>query len=183
MNSSLASSLASLPPQDRQAVLASLTESRRPNSFGIGASGLGPTKSPRMTASRRQQMGTWLASPAVASARPRLGSVDTERVKGGSRSIALVAETQKDLEEVMVARINRDPPSEGSAERPLQACPVGLAEWRGGAGLQRDRAGPAPWARVRYRWVDELARSNRYARETWDMLPGHDAPREDPRVS
>lgn len=92
-----------------------------------------------------------------------------EQVDAGVKSIALVAETQKDLEEVMVARILAIYPPE---KRPtVRYRPVRIT-WPNGAvalgynGTEPDQLrGPEFEAA----WVDELAKY-RYARETWDML-------------
>jgi len=92
-----------------------------------------------------------------------------EQVNAGCRSIALVAETQKDLEEVMVARLVAISPPEEAPK--VRYKPVRVA-WPNGAvalgynGTEPDQLrGPEFDAA----WVDELAKY-RYARETWDML-------------
>ena len=103
-----------------------------------------------------------------------------ERVKDGARSIALVAETQKDLEEVMVARLVAiHPPNEAPTVR---YRPVRLT-WPNGAmalgynGTEPDQLRGPEFDTA---WVDELAKY-RYARETWDMLQ-FTMRRGDPRV-
>ena len=57
---------------------------------------------------------TWLALAGRGFGKTEAGAQWVrERVKAGARSIALVAETQKDLEEVMVARLLKiSPPDE-----------------------------------------------------------------------
>lgn len=92
-----------------------------------------------------------------------------EQVKAGVRSIALVAETQKDLEEVMVARLLAIYPEH---ERPKVRYKPVRVTWPNGAvalgynGTEPDQLrGPE----FEIAWVDELAKY-RYARETWDML-------------
>lgn len=114
MSSSLASSLASLAPKDRQAVLASLTEAQaeellwdwrfwaRPNQIAPDG-----------------DWQTWLALAGRGFGKTEAGAQWVrERVSNGARSIALLAETQKDLEEVMVARLLAiHPPKEAPTVR------------------------------------------------------------------
>ena len=92
-----------------------------------------------------------------------------EQVDAGVKRIALVAETQKDLEEVMVRRLlSIYPPGEGPTVRykPVRVIWPNGAEALGYNGTQPDQLrGPEFEAA----WVDELAKY-RYARETWDML-------------
>jgi phage terminase large subunit-like protein len=92
-----------------------------------------------------------------------------EQVDAGVKRIALVAETQKDLEEVMVKRlVSIYPPGEGPTVRykPVRVIWPNGAEALGYNGTQPDQLrGPEFEAA----WVDELAKY-RYARETWDML-------------
>lgn len=92
-----------------------------------------------------------------------------EQVEAGVMSIALVAETQKDLEEVMVKRLlSIYPPSERPKVRykPVRITWPNGAEALGYNGTEPDQLrGPEFEAA----WVDELAKY-RYARETWDML-------------
>ncbi len=92
-----------------------------------------------------------------------------EQVKDGARSIALVAETNKDLEEVMVKRLLSIYPPEEAPKvryRPVRITWANGAEALGYNGTEPDQLrGPEFDAA----WVDELAKY-RYARETWDML-------------
>lgn len=104
-----------------------------------------------------------------------------ERVKAGARSIAIVAETQKDLEEVMVARIvSIHPPKEAPSVR---YRPVRIT-WPNGAialgynGTEPDQLRGPEFDTA---WLDELAKY-RYARETWDMLQFTMRSGNDPRV-
>ena len=92
-----------------------------------------------------------------------------EQVENGAMSIALVAETQKDLGEVMVARLLSIYPPD---QRPtVKYKPVRIT-WPSGAvalgynGTQPDQLRGPEFDTA---WVDELAKY-RYARETWDML-------------
>ena len=102
------------------------------------------------------------------------------RVANGARSIALVAETQKDLEEVMVPRILAITPEH---ERPTARFkPVRLI-WPNGAqalgynGTEPDQLRGPEFDTA---WVDELAKY-RYASDVWDMLQ-MTMRRDDPRV-
>ena len=174
--SSLASSIASLPEAERQAILASLTEAQsqellhdwrfwaRPNQIAPDG-----------------EWQTWLALAGRGFGKTEAGAQWVrERVKDGARSIALVAETQKDLEEVMVARLVAiHPPNEAPTVR---YRPVRLT-WPNGAmalgynGTEPDQLRGPEFDTA---WVDELAKY-RYARETWDMLQ-FTMRRGDPRV-
>jgi phage terminase large subunit-like protein len=92
-----------------------------------------------------------------------------ERVEQGARSIALVAETQKDLEEVMVARlVSIYPPDEAPSVR---YKPVRITWPNGAVALGYNGTEPNQLRGPEFdtAWVDELAKY-RYARETWDML-------------
>lgn len=92
-----------------------------------------------------------------------------EQVKSGARSIALVAETQKDLEEVMVARLLAIYPE---AERPsVRYKPVRVTWPNGAVALGYNGTEPDQLRGPQFdtAWVDELAKY-RAAQETWDML-------------
>ena len=89
-----------------------------------------------------------------------------KRVKDGARSIALVAETQKDLEEVMAPRIVRLCPEAIVRMRPVRIT------WPNGAtalGYNGTEPNQLRGPEFDTAWVDELAKY-RYARETWDQL-------------
>jgi len=92
-----------------------------------------------------------------------------EQVAAGVMRIALVAETQKDLEEVMVKRlVDIYPPGQAPIVRykPVRVVWPNGAEALGYNGTQPDQLrGPEFEAA----WVDELAKY-RLARETWNML-------------
>ena len=96
-------------------------------------------------------------------------------------SIALVAETQKDLEEVMVARLIKISPADEAPK--VRYKPVRLT-WPNGAqalgynGTEPDQLRGPEFDTA---WVDELAKY-RYARETWDMLQFTMRSGDDPRV-
>jgi phage terminase large subunit-like protein len=92
-----------------------------------------------------------------------------ERVEAGARSIALVAETQKDLEEVMVARLLAIyPPGE---QPKVKYKPVRITWPNGAVALGYNGTEPNQLRGPEFdtAWIDELAKY-RYARETWDML-------------
>lgn len=92
-----------------------------------------------------------------------------EEVENGARSIALVAETQKDLEEVMVPRILAVTPVDQQPKvrfRPVRLTWPNGAEALGYNGTEPNQLRGPEFDRA---WVDELAKY-RYARETWDML-------------
>lgn len=104
-----------------------------------------------------------------------------ERVEQGARSIALVAETQKDLEEVMVPRlVNIHPPQERPTVRfrPVRMIWPNGAQALGYNGTEPDQLRGPEFDTA---WVDELAKY-RYARETWDMLQFTMRAGTDPRV-
>jgi phage terminase large subunit-like protein len=92
-----------------------------------------------------------------------------ERVDQGARTIALVAETSKDLEEVIAARIeavHKRSEAPKITFRPLRV------KWPSGAvayGYNGTEPGQLRGPEFDTAWIDELAKY-RYARETWDML-------------
>lgn len=92
-----------------------------------------------------------------------------ERVEAGAKNIALVAETQKDLEEVMVARLLKIYP-DGEAPK-VRFKPVRITWPNGATALGYNGTEPNQLRGPEFdtAWVDELAKY-RYARETWDML-------------
>jgi len=104
-----------------------------------------------------------------------------QRVESGARSIALVAETQKDLEEVMVARILRISPPDMMPKvryKPVRIVWPNGAEALGYNGTEPDQLRGPEFDTA---WVDELAKY-RYARELWDMLQFTMRSGDDPRV-
>lgn len=177
MISSLASSLASLPEAERTAILASLTEAQaeellhdwrfwaRPNQIAPDG-----------------EWSTWLALAGRGFGKTEAGAQWVkERQRAGARSIALIAETQKDLEEVMVARlvsIYRPDEAPAVRYRPVRMIWPNGAIALGYNGTEPDQLrGP----QFDTAWVDELAKY-RYARETWDMLQFTMRSGPDPRV-
>ena len=176
-NASLASLLALQPPSTRANLLADLSEQEaaalewdwrfwgRQNQFA-------PSGDWR----------TWLALAGRGFGKTEAGAQwIRERVKSGARSIALVAETQKDLEEVMVARLLKiSPPDEMPSVR---YRPVRI-KWPNGAealGYNGTEPNQLRGPEFDTAWLDELAKY-RYARETWDMLQFTMRSGQDPRV-
>ena len=112
----------------------------------------------------------WLALAGRGFGKTEMGAQWVrERVNDGARQIALVAETQKDLEEVMVKRLLDITPPD---QRPrVRYRPVRI-EWPNGAlalgynGTEPDQLRGPEFDTA---WVDELAKY-RKAEETWDML-------------
>jgi phage terminase large subunit-like protein len=92
-----------------------------------------------------------------------------KRVIEGARMIALVAETQKDLEEVMIPRLLKVTPDSEAPD--VRYKPVRI-RWPNGAiaygynGTEPDQLRGPEFDTA---WVDELAKYSK-ARETWDML-------------
>ena len=104
-----------------------------------------------------------------------------ERVEAGARNIALIAETQKDLEEVMVERLlTISPPRQAPKVRykPVRIVWPNGATALGYNGTEPDQLRGPEFDTA---WVDELAKY-RYARETWDMLQFTMRSGHDPRV-
>ena len=125
---------------------------------------------------------TWLALAGRGFGKTEAGAQWVrQRVKDGARSIALVAETQKDLEEIMVARLIRiSPPAEAPKVR---YKPVRLTWPNGATALGYNGTEPDQLRGPEFdtAWVDELAKY-RYSQETWDMLQFTMRSGEDPRV-
>lgn len=126
--------------------------------------------------------GTWLALAGRGFGKTEAGAQWVrERVAAGARSIALVAETQKDLEEVMVARLLAiHPPDQAPTVR---YKPVRMTWPNGAVALGYNGTEPDQLRGPEFdtAWVDELAKY-RYAQETWDMLQFTMRAGSDPRV-
>lgn len=161
--------LASLPEKERDAFIASLTEAE---AEALLRDWRGFLARPEQIAPEGD-WDIWMILAGRGFGKTRSGAEWVrEEVENGARRIALIAETQRDLEQVMV---------EGDSGI-LSVCPPGFVvkyvkkpvqiEFKTGAialgyngtepnqlrGPQFDRA-----------WSDELAKW-RYARETWDQL-------------
>ena len=125
---------------------------------------------------------TWLALAGRGFGKTEAGAQWVrERVKNGARNIALVAETQKDLEEVMVARLLA---IHAPSERPSARFKPVRITWPNGAvafGYNGNEPDQLRGPEFDTAWVDELAKY-RYARETWDMLQFTMRSGPDPRV-
>lgn len=113
---------------------------------------------------------TWLALAGRGFGKTEIGAQwIRKRVNEGALMIALVAETQKDLEEVMIPRLLKVTPDEEAPD--VRYKPVRL-KWPGGAiaygynGTEPDQLRGPEFDTA---WVDELAKYSK-ARETWDML-------------
>lgn len=163
---SVAQKLAALPSEERAAALALLTDEEAASLLHDWRGFL----------ARPEQIAPggdwdiWLALAGRGWGKTETGAQWVrEQEAAGVKSIALVAETQKDLEEVMVARLLAIYPEN---ERPTVRYKPVRVTWPSGAvalgynGTEPDQLrGPEFEAA----WVDELAKY-RYARETWDML-------------
>jgi phage terminase large subunit-like protein len=113
---------------------------------------------------------TWLVLAGRGFGKTEIGAQwIRERVRDGAKMIALVAETQKDLEEVMIPRLIKVSPEIEAPE--VRYKPVRI-KWPGGAvaygynGTEPDQLRGPEFDTA---WVDELAKYSK-ARETWDML-------------
>lgn len=113
---------------------------------------------------------TWLALAGRGFGKTEAGAQWVrQRVENGARSIALVAETQKDLEEVMVARLLKISPPDMMPRvrfKPVRITWPNGAEALGYNGTEPDQLRGPEFDTA---WVDELAKY-RYARDLWDML-------------
>lgn len=169
--------IASLPPKQRAAILKGLSESD-----------LEELEHDWRFWARKEQLapeGDWAVWVALAGR--GFGKTEAgaqwvrQREAAGARSIALVAETQKDLEEVMVPRLLSIYPD---AERPsVRFRPVRIT-WPSGAialGYNGTEPNQLRGPEFDTAWVDELAKY-RYARETWDMLQFTMRSGDDPRI-
>ena len=169
--------LASQPEATRQAILADLTETElaelefdwrfwaRPNQLAPDGDWL-----------------SWLILAGRGFGKTEAGAQwIKERVFGGSKQIALIAETQKDLDSVMVPRLLSIYPEN---ERPRAVFKPTKVIWPNGAvamgynGTEPDQLRGPEFDTA---WVDELAKY-RYAREVWDMLAFTMRAGDDPRV-
>lgn len=175
---SQAESLALLPELERQTILAELTDEE-----------LAELEYDWRFWGRHNQLppegawATWLALAGRGFGKTEAGAqwVRTRVMEQGAMDIALVAETQKDLEEVMVPRLLAVHPAH---ERPVARFkPVRLV-WPNGAvahGYNGTEPNQLRGPEFDTAWVDELAKY-RYARDTWDMLQFTMRKGTDPRV-
>lgn len=125
---------------------------------------------------------TWLALAGRGFGKTEAGAQwIRHRVATGARSIALVAETQKDLEEVMVARLLKI--SHPDHMPTVRYKPVRIVWPNGATALGYNGTEPDQLRGPEFdtAWVDELAKY-RYAQHTWDMLQFTMRSGDDPRV-
>lgn len=128
---------------------------------------------------------TWLILAGRGYGKTRAGSEWVRaRVKAGARRIALVAETQRDLEQVIVdgdsGILAVCPPD----ERPIVTRkPVKLVFPNGAIALGYNGTEPDQLRGPQFdtAWLDELAKY-RYAQQTWDMLQFGMRLGDDPRA-
>lgn len=176
-NVSPAQFLASLPDSERKKLLATLSTEVKAAlnyhwEFWARPNQLAPAG----------EWSTWIALAGRGFGKTEAGAQwIRQRVKAGARNIALIAETQKDLEEVMVARLLAiSPPSERPTVRykPVRVTWSNGAQALGYNGTEPDQLRGPEFDTA---WVDELAKY-RYARELWDMLQFTMRSGPDPRV-
>jgi phage terminase large subunit-like protein len=169
--------MASLPEAERLGLLATLTESEAREleydwDFWARPHQLAPTG----------VWSTWLALAGRGWGKTEAGAQWIRgRVKNGARSIALIAETQKDLEEVMVERLVAIHPRD---EAPIVRYKPVRVKWPNGAmalGYNGTEPNQLRGPQFDTAWVDELAKY-RYAAEAWDMLQFTMRRGSDPRV-
>ena len=160
---SVAERLASLPPNDRQAALSLLTDAE---AAALVSDWRGFLARPDQVAPEGE-WDVWVCLAGRGWGKTETGARwVAEQVRAGVKTIALVAETQKDLEEVMVARLARVCPEIKVRYKPVRVSWPNGAQATGYNGTEPNQLrGPEFEAA----WVDELAKY-RYARETWDML-------------
>ncbi len=165
MTSSLISLLASRPEIERTKFLQSLTEAQAEELLWDWRAWARPNQ-----LAPDGDWSTWLALAGRGFGKTEAGAQWVrQRVKQGARSIALIAETQKDLEEVMVARLLAIHPE---SEKPqVRYKPVRFIWPNGAVALGYNGTEPDQLRGPEFdtAWCDELAKY-RYARETWDML-------------
>lgn len=176
---SLAESISLLPEADRLKILADLSEDEldeleydwrfwgRPTQFAPDG-----------------DWSTWIALAGRGFGKTEAGAQwIKERVRDGAMSIALVAETHRDLKSVMVPRILSLYGPKDNNRPEATYSPVRLV-WPSGAiamgynGTEPDQLRGPEFDTA---WVDELAKYRR-ARETWDMLQFTMRSGDDPRV-
>lgn len=169
-NQSLISQLAALPDAERAALLKGLTEAQAEELLWDWRAWARPNQ----LAPQDDNWLTWVVLAGRGFGKTRTGAewVREEVMSGRAKRIALVAETQKDLEEVMVfgdsGLASVFPPS----ERPtITKKPVRIEFKNGALALGYNATEPDQLRGPQFdlAWADELAKW-RYARETWDML-------------
>ncbi len=160
--------LALLPEAERKAELASLTNEAKAHLFRSWTFWGRPEQF-----APEGDWTTWLILAGRGWGKTRTGAEWVkQQVEAGCKRIALIAETQKDLEQVMVegdsGLLSIFPPDERPEykKKPVEITFANGAKALGYNGTEPDQLrGPQFDAA----WCDELAKW-RYARETWDML-------------
>lgn len=178
MAQSPADRLRSLPRKERDRFIKSLTDEE---AEALLADWRGFLARPEQVAPEGD-WSTWVINAGRGFGKTEAGAQWVrERVQQGARQIALIAETQKDLEEVMVARLLSIHPE---WERPTVRYKPVRVTWPNGAqalgynGTEPDQLRGPEFDTA---WVDELAKYRR-ARATWDMLQFTMRAGDDPRV-
>jgi phage terminase large subunit-like protein len=178
MADSPADRLRKLPRADQQAFIASLTDDE---AKALLTDWRGFLARPEQIAPPGD-WSTWVINAGRGFGKTEAGAQWVrERVEAGARNIALIAETQKDLEEVMVARLLSIFPD---GHRPSVRYKPVRVTWPNGAqalgynGTEPDQLRGPEFDTA---WIDELAKYRR-ARETWDMLQFTMRSGPDPRV-
>lgn len=175
---SLAQTLATLSPSDREAALSTLTDAEAEALLHDWRFWARPEQLP--------PKGEWDIWAIIAGR--GFGKTETgaqwikHRVENeGAKSIALIAETQKDLEEVLVPRILKvsSPDNRPTVRtRPVRLRWPNGAEALGYNGTEPDQLRGPEFDTA---WTDELAKYKK-ARETWDMLQFTMRSGRDPKV-
>lgn len=174
--------MASRDPAERQKVLSELTDAECDELLNDWRFWARPQQ-----IAPEGKWSTWLALAGRGWGKTEAGANwIKEREAGGARSIALVAETRKDLEEVMVPRILGLYPT---SEKPYVTFGPVRMVWPSGAvayGYNGNEPDQLRGPEFDTAWVDELAkyrktRAKDYALETWNMLQ-FTMRRPDPRV-
>lgn len=174
---SLLSCLSQLPDSMRSEILGRLTTAEKAAlAYSWAARGRPDQQEPP------GDWSTWLALAGRGWGKTETGAQwIKQRVENGAMSVALVAETQKDLEEVMVPRIiNIHPPHLAPSVR---FRPVRM-KWPNGAialGYVGNEPDQLRGPEFDTAWVDELAKYRR-ARDVWDMLQMTMRSGDNPRV-
>lgn len=166
---SVAERLASLTPNARQEALSQLTDQEAASLFYDWR---GFLARPDQVAPEGD-WDIWMCLAGRGWGKTRTGAEWVrEQVEQGAQRIALIAETQKDLEEVMIngdsGLLSVFPPNE---QPEVRFKPVRIKFRNGAVALGYNATEPNQLRGPQFdaAWCDELAKW-RYARETWDML-------------
>ena len=160
--------LASLPQEEINRHLASLTDEVKAHLFRSWTFWARPDQ-----LAPEGDWFTWLILAGRGWGKTRPGAEWVkQRVENGAKRIALIAETQKDLEEVMIEGDSGLLALYRPEDAPVyRKKPVSLVWPNGAIALGYNGTQPAQLRGPQFdtAWCDELAKW-RYARETWDML-------------